>query len=443
MHEPWEGVLATDSQGVIDTLQEGDRDLQDQEVPIDLDRGNVTLDCLRPDWDILIEIQSALKQMPRVTLQYVRGHQDDTTPYCALDIMGQLNVNADKQAGLFNQLYGAYRGSVPISPLARAHLQLPDGTITSRYSEVLLHEATAKPLLAYLKRKNGWNTPTLRSIHWEAHAHALNSTTNPHTHMVKFLHKMLPTHAQANKFDGGTRKCPLCGSLHKDFFHIISCEHPSRVQWRTTFLTELRDLHIQTNTSPQLSALMLQGVRRWFGSRRGERIALAPDDYHPTLRTLICQQNQIGWDQMFLGRFSKEWCRHQTQHFHHNRVQDDVTRLSLTWQTSTIKFVWQRWYTLWKARNQEVHGHDARTQAEASAREVRRQLADIYRHRSMYEPQVQQLLHRNIEDHNQHALAVTKNWLSANASIFRESYRRVKQRTLSGMRSLREYFGNG
>jgi hypothetical protein len=251
MHEPWEGVLATDSQGVIDTLQEGDRDLQDQEVPIDLDRGNVILDCLRPDWDILIEIPSALKQMPRVTLQYVRGHQDDTTPYCALDIMGQLNVNADKQAGLFNQLYGAYHGSVPISPLARAHLQLPEGTITSRYSEVLLHEATAKPLLAYLKRKNRWNTPTLRSIHWEAHAHALNSTTNPHTHMVKFLHKMLPTHAQANKFDGGTRKCPLCGSLHKDFFHIISCEHPSRVQWRTTFLTELRDLHIQTNTSPQ------------------------------------------------------------------------------------------------------------------------------------------------------------------------------------------------
>lgn len=73
MQEPWKGVLATDSQGVLDTLQEEDHDPQEQEVPVDLDRGEVILDCLRPDWDILIEIQSALKQLPRVTLQYVQS----------------------------------------------------------------------------------------------------------------------------------------------------------------------------------------------------------------------------------------------------------------------------------------------------------------------------------------------------------------------------------
>ena len=79
MHEPWIGILATDGQTVLDTLQVGDCDPQAAEAPVDLDAGHVVLDCLRPDWDILIEIQSAMKSLPQVRLQYVEGHQDKTT----------------------------------------------------------------------------------------------------------------------------------------------------------------------------------------------------------------------------------------------------------------------------------------------------------------------------------------------------------------------------
>ena len=151
MHEPWVGILATDSQSVLDTLQEGDHDPQEQDVPVDLDRGEVVLDCLRPDWDILIEKQSALKRLPRVSLQYVKGHQDRTTPYTALDLMGQLNVDADKQAEIYNLELRAYRGFAHMLPLTCAHLQLPDGTVTGRYPDELLNEATTKPLLEYIR----------------------------------------------------------------------------------------------------------------------------------------------------------------------------------------------------------------------------------------------------------------------------------------------------
>ena len=167
----------------------------------------------------------------------------------------------------------------------------------------------------------------------------------------------------------------------------------------------LRDLHLQTNTSPRLSALKLQGIRQWLQSRPGDDILLEPDAHHPTLRTLIRQQHQIGWEQLFVGRFSTEWCRQQKAYFAHHYDQEDLTRQSLTWQVSIIKFIWQRWYTLWKERNQEVHGHDARTQAEASKREVHRRLVDIYRNRNMYESHVQKLLHQDVADHDQHTLA--------------------------------------
>ena len=53
MPAEWTGVLTTDSQGVSETLPVGDLDPQEQETPVDLDQGEVVLDCLCPDWDLL------------------------------------------------------------------------------------------------------------------------------------------------------------------------------------------------------------------------------------------------------------------------------------------------------------------------------------------------------------------------------------------------------
>ena len=299
-------VLATDSQSVLDTLQIMDTDPQEDKTPIDLDNKGVVLHCLRPDWDILIEIQSALQSLEHVRLQYVEGHQDRKRPYQSLDLLGQLNVDADQLAGQYNLEYGAQRPIVLLSPLAKAHLILANGTVTSRYSNVLLHETSHEPLLEYIRKKNGWTQFTLQCINWQAHASALNRTAIPHTHMVKLLHRLLPTAAQANKFDGGNRRCALCGSLDEDHFHIIRCQHSTRGEWRTQLLARLRDFFIHSNTSPTLCELMMDGLRQWFDSSDND-ITFCPDDYHPTMRQIILQQNQIGWAQVLLGRFSVAW----------------------------------------------------------------------------------------------------------------------------------------
>ena len=313
MHDPWVGVLATDSQSVLDTLQVGDKDMQEEDTPIDLDKGQVVLDCLRPEWDILIEIQSALQSLRHVRLQYVRGHQDRKKPYQSLDLLGQLNVDADKQAGNDNLEHGAHHPIVLLSPMVKAQLILLDGTVTGRYSQVLIHETSAKPLLEYIRQKNQWTPGTLQSINWEDHATAINRTSVPHTHMVKLLHRILPTHAQANKFDGGNRRCILCGSLGEDHYHIIRCAHNNRVEWRNQFLIRLRTFFLHSNTSPMLCDLMMEGMRRWFSSEDKD-IILSPEDFHPNMRRIIQQQNRIGWAQLFLGRFSNEWSRQQRRY---------------------------------------------------------------------------------------------------------------------------------
>ena len=103
---------------------------------------------------------------------------------------------------------------------------------------------------------------------------------------------------------------------------------------------------------------------------------------------------------------------HQQGYFCHHQYQasNNIESQSLPWQTNLIRFVWERWYTLWKQRNQEVHGHDARTRREAVRREVCWKLTDIYSNRIMYEENVQTLLLQNVEDHERQTVKVTENW---------------------------------
>jgi hypothetical protein len=95
---------------------------------------------------------------------------------------------------------------------------------------------------------------------------------------------------------------------------------------------------------------------------------------------------------------------------------------------------------LWKQRNEELHGRDKATQNQALRREVERELRAAYDNRQHYEPRVQELLSRNIQDQLQRPTWVIQNWLTVNDPVFRESMRRVRNTTLAGVRSIRSYF---
>jgi hypothetical protein len=74
MQIPWIGTIGTDSQSVLDTLNGKDGDPQQVDRPMQPDGGKVTLDVLIPDWDVLVEIQQTLIKLPRIKLEYVKGH---------------------------------------------------------------------------------------------------------------------------------------------------------------------------------------------------------------------------------------------------------------------------------------------------------------------------------------------------------------------------------
>lgn len=108
--DDWQGLVATDSQSILDTLRQCNELGDNQEHEPRKYQGQwKTLDVMSADWDVLIEIQESLKSRPGLVRQHVRGHQDLHTPYRKLSLLAQLNVDADHQASRYQRLYGAER----------------------------------------------------------------------------------------------------------------------------------------------------------------------------------------------------------------------------------------------------------------------------------------------------------------------------------------------
>ncbi|KAI2499830.1 hypothetical protein MHU86_14647 [Fragilaria crotonensis] len=184
MHERWTGIVATDSQSLLDTLS-GETSLdENHNVPIDLDFSRVVLDVLIPEWDILIEIQQSLKRLPGVRLEYIKGHQDEESSYENLSLLAQLNVDADRIASEYQELFSSRTPFAIMSPSVGAHLVLRDGTVTSKYSEVIEMEATGQPLIEHLRLRNSWTIPVFDTIDWSPHGTLLKRLKNKQTHLI-------------------------------------------------------------------------------------------------------------------------------------------------------------------------------------------------------------------------------------------------------------------
>ena len=211
MQLPWKGIVATDSQSLLDTLFGHDEIRRDRErdEPVNLSGSKIILDCVAPDWDVLIEIQDAMNKLPHIKLEHVKGHQDRDRQYHELDEMGQLNVDADAKARAYQDTHGAARPLVLMMTSTRAHLVGPNGTITGNYADYLRYQATSPSLRAYILKKYSWSESIMSTINWEAHRLALGRMFKRRTHYTKLVFDILPTTSLLNKFDNGRRTCSI------------------------------------------------------------------------------------------------------------------------------------------------------------------------------------------------------------------------------------------
>lgn len=438
----WCGTIGTDSQSMLEKLF-GNKKVREG-IPLS-STALEELDVMTAEWDLLQEIQVALRLLPDVKLKYVKGHQNAHRAYGRLPLIAQLNVDADDKAREYQENHGKAHPFVLMSPNAGAFVTLSEGTITAKVVTELRNHATAPPLRLHIQQRNHWTDQTMESINWRAHGKALSGMIGKRVHLTKLVHDILPTFQRLNKFTTCECKCPACNNAEETRDHIIRCRKATQGQWRTNFMAAIETFHTKENTSPLLKNVWREAMELWLADDMDD-VVLSPILFPMDVRRVIMQQNKIGWRQVFNGRFAMAWSTVQDdylarQNASHGSDSTQSRKKGKQWQKKFIMEIWKQWMVLWKARNDLVHGKNLTTQKEANRRRTEAELTAIYDRREQLEPEYQSLLYRNMQDHIQrHPHYTTRNWVNTNAPILRESLRRAKRRAISGVRSIRSYF---
>ena len=246
--------------------------------------------ALHADSDLLLSILHLMAQFPdKVKLEWVKGHQDRNCASLAeLPLPARLNIEADSLATAALEACGEQRPFVPMDPVSKVMLDVNGVTVTSNVTHTL-HCILQLPALRdhYLERFK-WSWETFESMDWMSFHQAFKNKKR-HAFLVKLGFKKLPVgeriHRWADHYDS---RCPHCLLPDETDDHLFQCVHPSRSNWRTSFLDSVRDS--AEDWDPTLLDILLAGLSSCL-----HNAVFDPSSWSdPTCQKLLSEQNSIG-----------------------------------------------------------------------------------------------------------------------------------------------------
>jgi hypothetical protein len=367
-------------------------------------------------------------------LVYVRGHQDKKVAFRNLELPAQLNVEADALAGAYVYQNGKDPTRVPRISGNDLQLHTLEGTITRNYRQLIRRIASRPAMKQYICTTNQWTNDDFEGVDWECHGTSVRKWYYRKQFITKFVHDWLPLGKLLSKYKPHySSKCPSCNHEVEDRDHFLRC--PGR-KWQAEFFEALRPYLNRHKTRPVLDDLLNECLRSWL-SNSEIRLSGYPVLYH----RLILNQYKIGWNQLFLGRFVKEWSELQDDHL--VAIKNGDRKLTgRIWITGLITLLWEHIYKNWEERNANLHGHDANSREAALLLYAQSETAHLYDIRAQVLSRDTDLFYSTIEIHYEKEPTSTglRQWLNTWQPVILASIAESKQKGLQGVRALTRFF---
>ena len=115
-------------------------------------------------------------------------------------------------------------------------------------------------------------------------------------------------------------------------------------------MESINDFCRNTQTDSEVQTLIRICMEQWFSNPEIE-IQLQHEQFSPQLQQIIQQENQIGWRQLFNGRFAfLAWSRTQDEAYGRRPRSNNehIKRTGEQWQVQLITHIWTHWEKAWE-----------------------------------------------------------------------------------------------
>ena len=209
---------------------------------------------LLSEFDLIEEIyQTNKKYNISSSFLWIKGHQDDTTDEEDLPIEATLNIAADKLAKDWNEEHGRVRLDPKslLVPANSASLLIQGSLVTSHYYKRLNDAYTLPRYHRYLQDRFKWNDSTIQDIAWKCLKNSIIQVKRP-VLTTKISNRILAVnHIQFLRKHTDSNTCKHCNCI-ETVSHLYHCNHHSRIQWRLTYITALRNKLKELKTQESL-----------------------------------------------------------------------------------------------------------------------------------------------------------------------------------------------
>jgi hypothetical protein len=293
-----------------------------------------------------------------------------------------LNDHADQLAGKYQSCQRPHvtlKKPLP-PPNYKIHLLYDSSVITSKVKSVIQNTLFSSSIKAHIMKKARWTKRTFDLVHWDAHERAFRRLPRYSQHsMAKLVHGLVNTNRQNHLYYGQSFSCPICQGPEETLLHVFTCPNSEAAAYRLLRLDELYTDLLKANTPPPILAAIKHGFSSWLqnpestdikamtaGSLRGPDAVLTAA-FHE-------QVNHIGWYNFCLDRVSKKWAMAAHQYDSSSPAADG----KLQWASILVASLWRLSRSLWKYRNEVVHGATVEEQAQLQLNNLRSQITSFY-----------------------------------------------------------------
>ena len=388
-------------------------------------------DTLGGDMDMGMVVGAKRKAMPWFQRRIVKitSHTDVTA--ADDEFHWHCNDRADTLATQARQDFDTIinaKQEYKLFPATRAGCLINGHTVNNDVFAALQDHLMGSTMREFLITKHGWTRDIFHQIAWIEHQKELQQfPPMQKITLMKYIHGWLAT--KRRRFREGLdldARCPLCGE-EETKYHFLTCtnERLSQIrekQWQQ-YTSEINKI-----TPDGCKQVFLVGLNTVNGQATPTRETI--HDWPSELQDAFSSQENIGWEQVLVGRVAKCWGQ-VVKDMSYNPT--DATQSQ--WIRQVIRRSWRYGLDVWKARNELVHGNDggpSKLEVKNTLEIVRAMYSYLY---SIPDSHKSEILPLDEAEMLQQPYQVQIAWLGRIKHVYPEDYSDIVTATLGKVRT--------